>query len=397
MASERRLPLQGIRVTDLTAVLAGTNAATLLGDWGAEVIRIEPLQIVQPVTRAMLAHPAKEWIDANHNWITAYVDWDPGEQPWNRWCFYNSHGRNKLSMTADLSKPEGQEMARNLIRISDLVIENNVPDTFEKWNLGYDQVRAIKPDLVMLRMPGYGLSGRYRTYRSFGSHIEGASGHTSMRGYPDTDPTMIEDVYYGDAAAAATAAYAAIIALRQMRMTGKGQLIELTQTDTVMTMFGEHFLDYQMNGRVPRPMANDYYNFAPHNTYPCRGHDRWIAIAVGRDEQWRAMVQVMMNPEWADDARFTDQDGRFQHRAEIDGHVSEWTRQYDNRWLMERLQRAGVPAGVLNDDADAYSDPHLASREFFQELNLPDAGVHRYPGIIWELLKTPNRIRQRPY
>ena len=143
-------------------------------------------------------------------------------------------------------------------------------------------------------------------------------------------------------------------------------------------------------------MANDYYNCAPHNTYPCRGHDRWIAIAVGTDEQWRAMVQVMMNPEWAVDARFANQDGRFQHRAEIDRHVAEWTRQYDNRWLMERLQRTGVPAGVLNDDADAYSDPHLASRGFFQELSLPDAGVHRYPGIIWELLKTPNLIRQSP-
>ncbi|MEE9284742.1 MAG: CoA transferase [Dehalococcoidia bacterium] len=391
-----RLPLEGVRVTDITVVLAGTNAATLLADWGAEVIRVEPLHVVQPSTRGMFAHPTKEYIDATRHWVSAYPNWDPGPRPWNRWNFFNSHGRNKLSMTVDLSKPEGQQFTRRLIALSDVFIENNVPDTFEKWDLDYERLRRIKPDLIMVRMPAYGLTGPYRTYRSFGSHIEGASGHTYLRGYHDTDPTETEDVYFGDASAAVAAAFAVATALHQLRRTGKGQLIELAQTENVVNYFGELLLDYQMNGRIAGHAENDLGAMAPHNTYPCAGDDRWIAIAVGNDEAWQGLVRVMGNPSWAAEQRFTGQPQRYENRRELDSLVGEWTGQHEGRWLMERLQAAGVPAGVVNDDRDAFEDRHLNVRGFFETLRHPEVGVHRYPGIIWKMARTPNAIRFPP-
>ncbi len=393
------LPLEGVRVTDITVVLAGTNAATLLGDWGAEVVRAEPLHLVQPSTRGMMAHPTKAMVDAQRNWITSYPNWDPGERPWNRWNFYNSHGRNKLSMTVDLSKPEGQAIVRRLVALSDIFIENNVPDTFDKWNLGYEGLRRVKPDLIMVRMPAYGLAGPYRNTRSFGSHIEGASGHTYLRGYEDTDPSQTEDVYFGDAAGAVNGAFAAVAALHQLRRTGKGQLIELAQTEGVVPYFGELVLDAQMNGRVAGHAENDLGAMAPHNTYPCKGEDRWIAIAIGCDKDWRALVEAMGRPAWAspdESGRFSDQAGRYRRRRELDRLVGEWTRQFEGRWLMERLQSRGIAAGVLNDDRDAFEDRHLNARGFFETLTLPDVGAHRYPGIVWKLARTPNAIRTPP-
>ncbi len=391
-----RLPLEGLRIADLSVVLAGPHVTSLLADWGAEVIRVEPLQMFQTSTRGRSARPTQADLDANRSWLSAYPNWEPGKRPWNLWPFFQSHGRNKLSMTVDLKQPEGIETLRHLVAISDIVVENNVPETVDRLRIDYPQLRTIKPDLIMLRMPAYGLEGPYQNYRSFGSHLEGASGHTYIRGYEDTDPTMTEDVFFGDACAAATGALAVTIAVRQLRRTGKGQVIELAQTESLLPFFGEFLMDLQMNGRVAGPVGNDLYDMAPHNTYPCAGEDRWIAIAVGNDREWQGLIRTMNGPEWAEDSRFATQDGRFEHRRELDHRVAEWTQQHEPRWVMTALQAEGVPAGVLNNEKDAFEDPQLNSRGFFQELTHPDAGTHRYPGIIWRMGNTPNRIRTPP-
>jgi crotonobetainyl-CoA:carnitine CoA-transferase CaiB-like acyl-CoA transferase len=392
----RRLPLTGVRVTDLTVVLAGPNAATLLADWGAEVIRVEPLQVFQPTTRGRTARPSPALIEANRSWINAYPGWRPGKHPWNLWPLHQAHARNKLSMTMDLRRPEGKEVLLKLVRISDLMIENNVPETLEKLGLDYEVLRRVKPDLIMVRMPAYGLTGPYRNYRSMGSHLDGAAGHTQLRGYPDTDPTTTEDVYFGDACAAVHGALAAALALRQIRRTGRGQLIELAQTESLLPFFGEFLMDYQMNGRIAGPVGNDHYLLAPNGAYPCAGEDRWVAISVGRDIEWAGLVRAMGEPTWARDPRFASQAGRHADRRELDRLVSEWTAAHEDRWLMATLQREGVPAGVLNDEADAYADPQLNARGFFETLTHPDAGTHRYPGIVWRMARTPNRIRTPP-
>ena len=390
------LALEGIRVTDLTIVLAGTGAASLLADWGAEVIRVEPLQNLQPVTRGAQAHPSPAFFEANHTWYFAYPDRIAGERPWNRYPFYHAHGKNKMSMTVDMRKPEALELIHRLVRISDIFVENAVPSTLEKLGISYEELREVKPDIIMLRMPAYGLSGPYSSYRSFGSHLEGAAGHAFLRGYPDTDPSMNEDIYYGDAVAAASGAFALATALRRLKKTGKGGLIELAQSEAVIPAFGDLLLDYQVNGRIAGPQGNDLYDAAPHNTFQCKGDDRWVAIAVGNDREWRGLLTALGEPEWGKDPRFSTQQGRFEHRKELDKHVTEWTLQYEDRWVMERLQQERVPAGVLNSDKDVLEDPQIKARGFFEEFDHPDVGTNKYPGIIWKMAKTPNSVRFPP-
>ncbi len=391
-----RLPLEGIRVADLSLVLAGTNACTLLADWGAEVIRLEPLQNFQPNTRGRFARPSQAYVDAARVWVNAYPDFKPGKRPWNRWPFFQVHARNKLSMTMDMKSPEGIDIVKKVVAISDIVIENNVPETVTKLGIDYPALRKVKPDIIMVRMPAYGLTGPYANYRSLGSHLEGTAGHTFVRGYEDSDPTTTEDVYFGDAAAATTACFAAAAALHELRRTGKGQLIELAQVESLIPYFGDMLLDHQMNKRVAGPKGNDLGNFAPHNAYQCSGDDRWVAIAVGTDAEWQGLVKAMGNPDWTSDAAFATQAGRYKRRRLLDERVTQWTRQHDNQWVMARLQSFGVPAGVLNDERDAYADPHLNARGFFETLTHPDTGTHRYPGIVWKMARTPNKIRTPP-
>ena len=391
-----RLPLEGVRVADLSVVLAGPGVTSLLADWGAEVIRIEPLQILQPSTRGRSAYPSQESIDAARNWVFAYPNWTPGERAWNKWPFYQAHAKNKLSMTVDTKQPEGIEIVKQMINLSDIVVENNVPETIDKLNLNYEQVREVKPDIVMLRMPAYGLTGPYKNFRSFGPHLEGTAGHTYIRGYPDTDPSMTEDVFFGDACASATGAYAAAVALYQARRTGKGQLVELAQVESLTPFFGEFLMDYQMNGRVPASQGNDLYTMAPHNAYQCEGDDSWVAIVVSDDEEWQGLVRAMESPGWVSEERFSSQKARFDNRDALDSLVTEWTLRHPNRRVMEALQAEQVPAGVLNNEEDAFNDPQLNARGFFPELTHPDIGTHRYPGIVWKMSKTPNAVRSHP-
>ncbi|MCL0101652.1 CoA transferase [Dehalococcoidia bacterium] len=391
-----RLPLKGVRVADLSVVLAGPGVTSLLADWGAEVIRIEPLQVLQPSTRGRSAFPSQASIDAARNWVFAYPNWTPGERAWNKWPFYQAHAKNKLSMTVDTKQSEGIDIIKRLIAVSDIVVENNVPETIAKLGLGYEVIRQIKPDIIMLRMPAYGLTGPYENFRSFGPHLEGTAGHTNIRGYSDTDASMTEDVFFGDACAAATGAFAAATAMYQARRTGKGQLVELAQVESLVPFFGEFLMDYQMNGRVPGPQGNDLYTMAPHNAYQCLGEDSWVAIAVSDEKEWQGLLRAMGSPDWARDERFFTQAARFTNREALDTLVTEWTLKHENRWVMVTLQEEDVPAGVLNNEEDAFNDPQLNARGFFPELNHPDIGVHRYPGIVWKMSKTPNAVRSHP-
>lgn len=394
--NNRWLPLADIRIADMTIVLAGTGAASLMADWGAEVIRIEPSQALQPVTRTILAHMPQSLIDANKTWYYAFPNWDPGDHPWERYPFYHAHGKNKMSMTVDLKREEGRQILKNLVAVSDVLIENNVPETMEKLGVDYEELRSIKPDIIMVRMPAYGLSGPYSGYRSFGSHLEGAGGHTYIRGYEDSDPSANEDIYFGDACAAVSGAYAVALAIRRLKRTGKGGLIELSQSEALIPFFGENLIDYQMNGRITGPKGNDLYDMAPHNAYRCLGEDRWVAIAVGKDNEWAGLIHAMGDPDWAQDARFATQPGRYQHRRELDERINAWTAQHEDRWVMEILQENGVPAGTINDVSDMLTDPQLAARGFFEEFDRPYTGRNKYAGIVYKMGNTPNSVRFPP-
>jgi len=390
-----RRPFEGIRVADLSLVLAGPHATSYLADWGAECIRVESLQVLQASTRGRFARPTQAYIDSMRNWLNAYPNFTMTGRDFNCWPFFQSHGKNKMSMTVDLQQEEGIEVLKRLVAVSDIVIENNALATVDKLGIGYDALRTVKPDIVMLRMPAYGLTGPYAHYRSLGSHLEGTSGHTYLRGYRDTDPTQTEDIFLADAVAALHGAYAAALALLQLRRHGKGQLIELSQAECMVSFFGEHLLGYQMSGESPGPQGNDYYGMAPHNTYPCAGDDRWVAIAVGNDAQWQGLIEALDRPEWANDPRFATQAGRFEQRDELDALVAQRTSRFDDKWIMHHLQGHGVPAGALNDDRDLMADPQLNARGFFHAMDHECMPIE-YPRSPWLMQNTESRLDYPP-
>ena len=385
----KKLPLEGIRILDITVIWVGPYATQLLADWGAEVIRIETLH--NSIARGA-ARPAPAQV-ANGGGGFGFPDNEAGDRPWNRASMLNAHSRNKKSMTVDMTTPEGKQVFRDLAAKSDIVMENNVPETMEKLGVTWEQLSPINPQLIMLNMPAFGLSGPWKNYRTYGSHMEAIAGHLLLRAYPDMDPGQISDVFPADAGGAG-AAYAAMVALFHRKKTGKGQLIEFATSENFIPYIGDFVLDYTMNGRYQEHLGNTDRAMVPHNVYRCEGEDRWVAIACRSDAEWESLVGVMGNPAWAQEERFNDMLARHDNRDALDELINEWTKDKDNGWVMNALQAVGVPAGMVADEADSYADPHLKDRGFFEELTHPEAGTHLYPGIQWKMDNQPNSIRR---
>ncbi len=394
-----KLPLDGVRVLDITVVWAGPHCTQLLAEWGAEVVRVEPLQHIQPNTRGAELRITREQALATRgagSLYLAYPDYDPGARPWNRNPAFNSHARNKRSVTLDLTFEEDREAFLKLIATADVLVENNVPETIEHIHCTYPELAAVNPSLIMLRMPGYGLDGPYKNYRSFGTHMESMTGHHYLRSYPDLDPSMTGDAFTADAAGGVLGAFAVVMALRYRRHTGKGQQIELAQAENFLSYLAEPLMDYAMNGRNTEPQGNQHPSHAPHNAYPCRGDDRWITIDVGSDDEWAAVAVVLDRPAWMNDARFSSQPGRWQHRDELDPLLGAETRRWDRTELWQALLAVGVIAGPVQDERDAFTCPQLRDRGFFESLTHPEAGRHDYPGLTFRMANTPNHLRRYP-
>jgi len=394
------LYFKGIRVVDITVVWAGPYVAQMFADWGAEVIRVESCQHWMVNTRGQQARPTQATIgpEIALPWARGYPEWKAHPRSWNRFPWFNVHARNKLSMTADLTRPEGMDIFKRLIQKTDIFIENNAPEAMDKMGVTYEMLKEQKPDIIMIRMPGWSLNGPYRNYRAFGLHMEHTCGHSQIRGYRDMDPSTLTVSFHCDAAGGATAAYAAAVALRHRERTGKGQLIEIPQIEGMIPQLGQSMMDYAMNGRVQKTVHNwdPAMARAPHNCYRCQGDDRWINITVTSEEEWRALCQAMGNPPWSAEDRFADVLGRLKNQEELDKLVESWTVQHDNMALMHMLQEAGVPAGAVFNAEDAYNDPQLKERGFFEPLTQEDCGTHLYPGLSWKASKTPNQLRLPP-
>ena len=393
------LPLQGIRVVDVTVVWAGPHCTQLLAEWGAEVIRVEPLQHVQPSTRGGEQRVTKAQVDAMRaagQTGLGFPDWDPGERPWNRSPSFNSHARNKLSMTCDIMTPEGLDIFKRLVAVSDVVVENNVPETIEKAGITYEDLAKVNPRIIMLRMPAFGLSGPYKNYRAFGTHMEGMVGHHWLRGYPGMEPSYTGEAFTADAASGVLGAFAVTMALRHRRRTGRGQQIEMAQSENFVNYLGEYILDYTFNGRVAEPQGNLHRTHAPHGVFPCLGPDRWLALDVTSEGEWRALCRVMGDPEWTRGPQFADMRSRKANEVELNQRIAAWTKRRDRYALFRELQAAGVRAGPTQDEADLFACPQLQSRGFFEAINMPEVGEFQYPGLIFKMSKTPNHLRTPP-
>ncbi len=392
----RRLPLEGIRILDLTVVWAGPYGTQILADWGAEVIRIESIKHFPATTRGMVMRPEKGMAPLGGA-PSQFPDNDPGDRPWNRWASFNAHARNKRSMTVDLRRPEGQEVLDRLLRISDGIVENNVPISMERVNITWDRVREVNPRAIMIRQPAFGIDGPYKNYRTFGSHMAAVVGHYSFMGYRGEDPSMTGNTLTADAAGGAAGALAFAAGLRYREQTGQGLLIELATAENFMTYLGDQFMDYSMNGRAAEHQGNRDPVHAPQGVYPCMGEDRWIAISVQSDKAWRSLANtVMQRPDLASDAGFATLEGRQQHHDDLDAEIISWTVTQDAIEAMTLLQENGIAAGTVMQESDAFADPHLESMGFWEDLHAEEVGTHRYTGALWTAKTTPRRHRWGP-
>ena len=390
------LPLEGIRVLDLTVSWAGPYATQLLADLGAEVIRIESLHFHQSMTRGAMPWPPKERVKSMGVVGGGYPDSDPGARPWNRASLFNCHGRNKKSMTVDLTRPEGKQIFYDLIKESDVFVENNEYNTVFSLGIDYETLRRHKPDIIYLSSNGLGHTGPWRHFIGYGLQFEAIFGHTSITGYADMDVSGAPQSVAGDAAGGPAGAFMVLGALRHRQETGEGQYIDMGQGENLINHLAEPYIDYAMNGRVAGPMGNRQPFVAPQGAYPTNGDDEWIVISIGSDEEWRNLCEVAGHPEWAADERFSSFAGRWEHHAEIDRLISGWSRRHNDKALFLMLQAAGVRAGHVMHEKHAFDDPHLNDRGFFVELATEDTGAYRYPGAAFGLSETPVRFWRGP-
>ena len=404
-----KLPLEGIRVAEITVIYAGPFATMLLADWGAEVIRVESRQHFQVSTRAHAAKIPKAFVDMfAPGGYAAYcrANYDETKGAWNRWALFNAHARNKLSMTVDMTRPEGKDIFLRLIAKTDILVESNPPLVKQSLGITYDVLKGVKPDIILVSMPGFGQYGPYRQYRVLGAHEEGFIGHTSLRGYRDMDVGTNVTLYHTDEAGGATGAFAALTALYYRNRTGKGQFIDMSQAEATIPHMGEAIMDYTMNGRLHQKMGNRDIHGAVQGCYLCKGaepgrltppgEDKWVNITIFNDEQWEGFCRALGNPEWTKDERFATQLERLRHHDELDKLIGQWTRQHDHYAVMYALQREGVPAGPVLDDRSAYNDPHMKERGFFDKVTHAECGTYLHPGPAWRMSKTPNHLRLPP-
>ncbi|MBI4201457.1 MAG: CoA transferase [Chloroflexi bacterium] len=366
-AETQHLPLEGIRVLDFSIIWAGPVCCRILGDLGAEVIKVESINRMDPGRGPVV-------VPANRR-STGYPDGVPGERPYNRSGRTNEYAANKLGLTLDLRQPEGLKAARELVRESDLVVENFSAGVMERMGLGYEELRRLRPDIILLSMQGWGSTGPEANYVAYGSVQEAMSGFSSITGDPGGPPTLT-GVHYGDPTGGTVGAASAMMALWRRHRTGRGMHIDLSQREAALMLLPELLLEYQFNKRILGPQGNRHPSMAPHGCYQCRGEDSWIVIAVEDEAHWRTLCQVMGHSEIATDRRFSTLPARLQHQDALDEVVAGWTRDYEHYPLMHRLQQAGIAAHALLNTAELMKDPHYLARGYFQSVTHPEAGTH---------------------
>lgn len=350
IGNDKRLPLAGLRVANFGWAWAGPAAGQVLGILGAEVYKIE--------TRAR--------IDINRTlppFAEGIPDPDRSLQNHAGWA-----GNGSIQL--NLNKPEARELARSLVAVSDLAIENFGPGVLQKLDLGYERLVEARPDIILLSMPGAGLTGPLSHLRTYGNSLGGIAGIDEVTGYCDDVPMPMENAF-ADPLCGVAAAWSALVALRHRRRTGRGQHIDCSQQEVLMQMIGPLFMDQVLNDRIAGRVGNRHplHAAAPHGVFACRGEDRWISIAVCTEDEWSGLVRAMGNPDWA--ANYDTLERRLAGIDVLHDRLSAWTSGFSDRDLAERLQRYGVAAAPVLDVGDLLEDPQFQARETFIEVMHP--------------------------
>ncbi len=352
----------------------------MLADLGAEVIKVESsermdgLRLGRPIVGDDIAGGDRGlW---------------PELQP-----VFHGINRNKLSVTLNLKTDEGLVLVRELLARSDVAINNYSPGVLERLGLTYQDMRQLQPDIILVSMPALGEVGPLRDVLAYAPIIQALSGLMSVVGYSEVEPLVGElQAPWSDVVAAIHAALASVAALRHRNLTGRGQFIEVAQLEATTSMLGEAFLECQMTGSAPLPRGNLDPACAPHNNYPCAEPDRWVAIAVGSEEDWSAFCQALGSPAWAQEGRFDTFAHRLENVVELDSLVSDWTRQRTAQETTDLLQAHGVAAMPVMNIEDQFMDPHLQERQAYLEVEHPHVGIEWLYGMPWLLGSTPGGI-----
>jgi crotonobetainyl-CoA:carnitine CoA-transferase CaiB-like acyl-CoA transferase len=367
--------LAGTRVLDLTWVLAGPYATKILADHGAEVVKVE----------------SRHRPDASRFAAALHFSRDPARHP-DTSGYFNNFNRNKRSLALNLDAPGGLDLLRGLCRVSDVVIENFSAGVMARWGLDHAGLRAQRADAILVSMAGMGHTGPWRAHVTYADAVMAIAGLTGQMGVPGREPAGFT-FGLGDMIAGAHAAVGALAALEYRDATGRGQHVDLSQVEAVASHLGTTVLEVTATGGAPGPRGNRHPAMAPHGAFPCRGDDRWVAIAVVDDARWRALCGLMDRPDLAADARCATLAGRQAREEAIEGDVAAWTRQLDAEDVMVRCQAVGIAAGVVQDARDLVEgDPQLRARGFYQPVAHPVVGTFLHEGVVPRLADTPGAI-----
>ena len=336
--------LNGLRVLDFTRVLAGPYATRILGDFGAEVIKVQS---------------KKTAVGAESNAAGYFNHWH----------------RNKRSITLNMSYPEAKGIVLRLVKISDLVIENFSPRVMSNWGLDYERLKEVKSDLIMLSMSAMGQKGPWKDDVAYGPTLQALSGLTYLTSFTKESP-MGMGYAYADPITGLYAAFAALSALEYRERTGKGLYIDLSEYEGVCSLIGPTLLDNSLNHKNIFPQGNRSVDLlaAPYGCYKCAGIDRWCVIAVFDDAEWESLCRVLGRPEWTKEERFSTLSKRKENDEDLNKLIEQWTLQYAPEEVVAALQKEGISAGVVQNAEDLAKDPQLISRDFFVQLEHPVLG-----------------------
>lgn len=375
--SENYQVFKGIKVLDFTWAVVGPLTTKMIADHGGTVIKIESLS-KPDITRSN----------------APFIDGIPGI---NRSQFFATYNTNKLSLGIDLRTQAGRDIARLLVDRwqPDIVAESFAPGTMTRWGLDYEDLRHFKADLIYFSTTQLGQTGPYARYSGFGNLAAAIAGLHHVTGWPDRVPVGP----YGalpDVLAPPLALTAIIAALDYRRREGVGQRVDVGQIQSALQFMAPALLLYQGTGVTPGRRGNRDDSMVPHGVFPCRGEDRWIAIAVRDEHDWQALRTFAADQTWAQDSRFATNEGRKRFESELERAIASWTGSWDAHQLMDALQHAGVPAGLVADSRDLAHDEHLAATGFFLDVEHPEGGTIACDSLPFSLSQTPARVSGPP-
>ncbi|WP_047225605.1 CaiB/BaiF CoA transferase family protein [Pseudomonas brassicacearum] len=358
------MALQGLKVLEMGQLIAGPFASKMLGEFGAQVIKIEPPGVGDPLRK-----------------------WRKLKDGTSLWWHVQS--RNKQSLTLNLKAAEGQEIVRRLVAEADVLVENFRPGTLESWGLGWDTLSKINPRLIMLRISGYGQTGPYRDRPGFGVIGEAMGGLRHLTGYPGQAPVRV-GISLGDSLSSLYGVIGVLLALQERQNSGMGQFIDVALYESVFAMMESLVPEYDACGYIREPAGSALPGITPSNSYPCNdGH--FVLIAGNGDSIYKRLMHLIGRPDLAEDPRLAHNDGRGEHAERIDAAITEWTRQRDREQVLEALNQALVPAGFPYTAADIVKDPHYLARQMIETVQT-SAGALKVPGVLPKLSRTPGRL-----